>query len=202
MGPASMQAISNPAIWQEATGLVSIGTAGALKPELTPGDLLIPERIHHIDGQKFSVDADWRQSVVQSLQGRLNSNGGDLVCTPSVVREPRQKALLHERTGAVGVDMESGGFALAASNRGIPFLAIRVVLDKTSDTIPRSATSGLTANGDVRLTPLIAALLSQPAEIPQMLLMAIRFRTAARTLRVVGRTASAELLNTTRNRLL
>src|SRR5262249_1969320 len=63
--------------------------------------------------------------------------------------------------GALVVEMESAGLAAEARARGIPFIGVRVVLDRADDAVP--ALAGLDpATGDVRVGRVLAAIAVRP----------------------------------------
>jgi len=86
--------------------IASFGLAGALVPDLEPGTLVTATRIVDEGGAVL-----WEGDALP-VPG---ATPAVLCAATKVVDEPRERALLAERCGAVAVDMESG--RLAASGR-------------------------------------------------------------------------------------
>src|SRR5215472_1835815 len=74
-------------------GLVSFGVAGGLHPDLQPGDCIVASAVL-----------------------------GVLAGVPAPVATPEAKRLLHQRTGAFAVDMESHIVASVAAKHAIPMV--------------------------------------------------------------------------------
>jgi hypothetical protein len=85
-------------------------------------------------------------------------------------------------SGAIAVDMESGAVARVARTRGVPMLAVRVVIDTLNDTVPDTGNVVDPATGDVRVAQA-AAVLVQPRHWYQSALLARRAWTADRHFR-------------------
>jgi hypothetical protein len=79
--------------------------------------------------------------------------------------------------------MESHVAALAAQRHGLPFAALRVVLDPAWRALPPAATAGLCADGAVALLPVLRALAARPGQLAQLAVLAADLRTARRGLR-------------------
>ena len=81
--------------------------------------------------------------------------------------------------------MESSAVAQVAESYGVPFIAVRVIVDTARDAIP-PAVAGASHAGKVRLGRLILGLLRSPAQIGSLLRLARRYRVALRSLRAVA----------------
>src|SRR3954471_4416360 len=84
-------------------GLISFGVAGGLAPELKPGICIIGSGVI-VDGEERPTDARWSHRLQRIIP--------DTVYGPLLgVREPvalaQDKRALHQKTGALAVDMES-----------------------------------------------------------------------------------------------
>lgn len=170
------------------SGLVSWGTAGGLDPGLEPGTLVVAHVVVEPDGGRLEGDPGWARSAIDALDPRLaRVRSGTVAWCPRILEGPMEKARLARDTGALAVDMESGGIARVARRAGIPFLALRVVLDPASSSVPPAARLALAPDGDLRPGVLTAALLRRPGDLPALVRLGLRFRTARRTLRRVAR---------------
>src|SRR5882757_8630389 len=126
-------------------GLISFGVAGGLAPNLKPGSCVIGSAVLD-DGVARPTDARWSQRLMRMIPGSM-------LGTIAGVHEPlalaSEKQDLHEKTGALIVDMESHVVARTAAQHGVPLAAIRVVVDPVTRTIPRSALAGTRSDGTI-----------------------------------------------------
>ena len=105
---------------------------------------------------------------------------------------PQQKQALFARTGAVAVDMESAAIAEVAASRGLPFVAVRAVLDPAARSLPQSAVGAVDSSGRLLVKDLVRALLRHPADLPGVLWLWSDLRLARGTLAMVARRAGLQ----------
>lgn len=161
-----------------AKALVSFGIAGALDPTLKPGDLIIAESVAMPGGGQLTCDAVWRQRVMPKVSAR-----GGMVAGRSIAAATRvEKGSLFQETGAAAVDMESHHVAEAASRHGLPFLVIRAIADTADDTLPEAALKGLNEEGRPAIGAVLLSLLTKPWQLPGLIRVALRSRTAMNAL--------------------
>ena len=120
--------------------LVSTGFCGALKPELRAGDLVLADVVRH-RGEEILISTDLLRRVRDALGD--GARVGACESVPAVVDVERKRALAPK--GGVSVDMESGPLARWAADRGVPFLSVRVVLDRLDSDLPFSPDRSATA---------------------------------------------------------
>jgi adenosylhomocysteine nucleosidase len=193
-GPLRLDMLVERVTKLRASGLISIGTAGGLAPDLAPGTLLLPKRILLHNGMAKTTDPDWRDHVYAALTPHFPVDTGDLLTAPELVRHPEQKRALHSDTKAVGVDMESGQLAQLAERIGIRFLVLRAVMDAVDDEIPGAALVAVNEQGDTAAGALLKYLLRHPGDLAGMIRTARRFQVAAGSLRQAARLARDSLL--------
>jgi nucleoside phosphorylase len=188
-GRARAAALEAPA----ARAYLALGCAGALVGWLRPGDAVaasevlvaaadgrIAERVPTAGGAPLAEAA--ARAGVRVLVGPL-------VASPVVVTTAREKARLAASGGALAVDMESAAIGAVARERGIPFHALRVVLDVADEDLPFAADVVNPATGTPRLGRVLAAL----APPSRWLLAARLARGQRRAARQLGRVAGAVL---------
>lgn len=161
-----------------ATALISFGIAGALDPVLKPGDLIIAESVITPDGRRLECDSAWRQKAMQKVMAQ----GGAIAGRSVAVATRLDKRVLFSETAAVAVDMESHHVAEVASRLGLPFLVIRAVADTAHDTLPEAALRGLNEEGRPAIAAVLLSLLSKPWQLPGLIRVALRSRTAMNAL--------------------
>lgn len=129
-----------------AEAIISFGFGGALQKDLKAGDVLLCATLHcgqevkqdeaesrtpsHSDGRLLSLASQ----ALESTGARFRQGGCVTVERP--VLKPEDKEALGRASGADVVDMESYWVARVASERKIPFLALRAVSDAVQDRLP------------------------------------------------------------------
>jgi adenosylhomocysteine nucleosidase len=162
------------------SGVISIGIAGALSPNLHVGDCVIAREIV-VGGKRFKTDTTW----ADGLAGRLaEAKSGAIAGVLQPAANKAAKAALHLATGADAVDMESGIAAEVAASRGLPFAALRVISDDAFDSLPHAALVAMKDGGGIDLGAVMRSLLSRPAQISRLIGTA---RDAERAFRVLLR---------------
>jgi len=180
-----------------AEALVSFGMAGGLDPSLVPGTVFLPSEVISADGAVvIATDESWRQQVGARVARGAGRNGsgpspaltsGRLLTTSKAVGTQADKALLFRQTGAAAVDMESLAIAEVARSHRLPFLAVRVIVDSASDTLPRAVTAAADNEGHLQIGRLLGALARTPGELPALIRLGQRYRAANRSLAAVAR---------------
>jgi adenosylhomocysteine nucleosidase len=134
-------------------GIISTGFCGALDPALSVGD------------------------VIPSGPGR------HLVSIDRVAVTAREKKDLWEKTGAAGVDMESGALSAIAASWGVPFRAIRAVSDTASDDMPVDFNLYRDSEGRFSRSRIALAAMARPfTAVPGLLRLDRNCRLAADSL--------------------
>jgi adenosylhomocysteine nucleosidase len=132
--------------------MICSGLAGALRPEVAVGDLIVQ-----------STGPALVRIAEQALKdARLSFHVGPLVTVakPVLTRDTRQE--LAARSQAIAVDMESQTIAALCRERGIPCLALKAVSDGIEDDL-----SPILGGFDIIHIPRIAWwVLSRPATWP------------------------------------
>lgn len=159
-------------------GVISIGIAGALAPELKPGTWVVADAVHDGDAT-LPTDRDWTTRLVSRLPA---ARRGTLLGADTIAATVAAKVELHRATGAIAVDMESHVAARAARRRGLPFVAARVVSDAAHRTLPPAALVGMRGDGSVDLSAVLRSLLSAPWQLPALIRTGLEAETAFRAL--------------------
>jgi len=107
--------------------VVSCGFSGALDGKAAPGDLVLGTRVRDDSGGELLAPPALLRAAAQALAG-LPHLEGELLCTTSVAATGEEKRAL-ARPGAVALDMESYPVARAAVDSGVPWLALRAIVD-------------------------------------------------------------------------
>jgi adenosylhomocysteine nucleosidase len=187
VGPAAAAVGARRLLTAGARALLSWGLAGGLDPSLEAGTLVLPLEVISAEGRMLATSADWRERVSNAVVARHRASRGRLLSCPEPLGTAAAKALAFRQTGAVAVDMESFAIGEAASAAGVPFLAVRAILDTAHDTVPGVALSATRPGEDgVGLARMLLALARTPGELPPLVHLARRFRIATRALSAVA----------------
>jgi adenosylhomocysteine nucleosidase len=174
-GSAGAMVAAETMLRSGASGLVSLGLAGGLAPDLPAGTVVIPSMVR-IRDDLLAVDL--------ALAARLGgADGRSILGHDTIVVTAVEKQRLHAATGAVAVDMESGAVALVAQAHRVPFAVLRVICDPAARTLPPAALVALDQGGAIGLCGVIGSLLRRPAQFPALMRLAADAATARRTLR-------------------
>ena len=186
MGSSAAATGARALIAAGAKALASFGLAGGLDPSLHAGAILLPKEILGVDGRIHPCEAGW----CQRLSATITASTGRLLTSAKAVGSVEDKAALFRNTGAVAVDMESAAIAEVAEEHGLPFIAVRVVVDSAADVLPRAVTAAADNEGHLHIWRLIGALALAPNELAPLLQLARRYRAANRSLAAIARKGS------------
>jgi len=190
MGEGAAAAAARRLVLAGATALASLGMAGGLDPALICGAVLLPEEIVAHNGVVSATATEWRQRLRAALPASCIACGGKLLTSARPVASPEAKAAAWRDSRAAAVDMESAAIAQVARQAGLPFIALRVIVDTASDRLP-AAVIAASGGGELRLGRLLAALLRAPGDIGGLIRLSARYRIAMRVLATVLAPGSA-----------
>ncbi|HVH77347.1 MAG TPA: hypothetical protein VM755_20715 [Stellaceae bacterium] len=159
-----------------ASCLVSFGIAGALAPQLRPGDVVLSGEVIAPDGRWRSEEGLCRR--LGALACEIGAVEGPVYGAPSILALPRQKERAWSETGALAVDLESDVVARAARQAGIPFLVLRSIADTVYRELPSAALLPLAADGTPEVLRVLADVIRRPRQIAALVGLAREARTA------------------------
>lgn len=168
--------------------LVSWGTAGAVAPDLDPGDLLVPESIVAFDGRVYRTAKHWRTALINKLVDcPCNIYLGQLADSMRVLTTAEDKTSTATTfKTAMAVDMESAAIAEVANKHEKPCIVIRVISDTRGMIIPDIALRISDSYGRVKIGNLFLQLITNPLQIPRLITLAKGYARAARTMKWIG----------------
>lgn len=119
---------------------ISIGTAGALQPNLKTGDVIVCESAIRGEGTSghylppsdtIEADQGMLQHICNALSShRIPSYQGTSWTTDAPFRETRREAAAHSQAGVLTVEMEAAACLAAARSLGAQAVAVLVVADR------------------------------------------------------------------------
>lgn len=143
----------------DASAVVSFGMAGALAEDLAVGDWVVADRLIGV------VEAEcawaWRDALAAALPG---ARVGGVFADGRMIATVAEKHALHDRTGALAVDMESHVAAAVAAERGLPFAVVRCISDTAGRALPHAVTVAMRADGGVDRGAVAKSLLAHPRQ--------------------------------------
>lgn len=165
-----------------ARGLVSWGTAGALSAALGAGKLaLYTCCVDAQTGEEFPTDPGLRARFEAWLEPLRPVACRGLTSTVPLAGIA-EKAAGNVRFGCAAADMETTAIAAVARRHGVPFVAVRSIVDPAGWAIPQSALAGMDAD-TAAAWRVAGALLRNPTELGPLLRLAWWYRRALGTLR-------------------
>jgi hopanoid-associated phosphorylase len=161
-----------------ARGIISFGTAGGLAPDLAPGDVLAATSIVTAN-VKFLTSPDWSSAIIRALPF---ARCGEIAGVDAPVVGVAEKSALWRATAAAAVDMESHLAGEIAARYGLPFAALRVVIDPAHRAVPTSALAGMRDDGKTDAMAVATALMREPRQLGALVRLGRDARKAKRAL--------------------
>ena len=153
------------ALDSDVRGIISIGIAGALSPELEAGEAIIAERVV-TSSESFETDAKWTGRLAGAIR---DARIGAILGRSNIADSTDVKAALFESSGADAVDMESHIAALVAREKNLPFAALRVISDRADHALPPAALAAMKPNGGIALGRVLKSIALKPTQIPALM---------------------------------
>ena len=177
-----------------ARAWLMMGCAGALVGWLRRGQAVAAEEIVVLDDDGRVAErlpAASGPLAAQAARHGLRVVPGAVAVTPVVMTDASAKVAAERASGALVVEMESGAVAAVARDRGIPFHALRVVLDLGDDKLPFGPDVFDEQTGTVHVGRAIRAL-APPSRWPVAVRLMRGQRAAVRTLGALAQVIADE----------
>jgi hopanoid-associated phosphorylase len=146
-------------------GIISIGIAGALSPQLEAGDCVIASTVV-AKNARYDTDNGWTMQLRRALP---DPRVAPIAGADGIAATVEDKAALYRETGADAVDMESHIAAAVAKENGLPFAALRVISDRADHTLPPAALAAMNPNGGIAFGRVLKSIAFRPAQIPALM---------------------------------
>ncbi|MEZ6067791.1 MAG: 5'-methylthioadenosine nucleosidase [Planctomycetaceae bacterium] len=142
--------------------LLSIGFAGGLTDESRIGDVIVANRVVPANAAAPADDAGLKIDFKMQSDPKRGLYVGRLATARHIVHTVAEKREIHQRTGAIAVDMESLDVAEVCRERQVKFLSVRGVTDDCSADLPSEVLSVLGGTGSIRAGAVVGALWKRP----------------------------------------
>jgi adenosylhomocysteine nucleosidase len=171
------------------SAVISVGCAGALIPELHPGQLILAPGVlmqslrEQNQVKRLLIDEKLlsltrlvaAHAAIPVAEGWLFTSETALVTSAEKLQQGRE-------LDAIAVEMESGAHAAFAQAHGLPFLALRVILDSVNMELP-AVSRLLTPEGDIRPLRTATYVATHLSQLSRFLALKRSQTVVARTLR-------------------
>jgi adenosylhomocysteine nucleosidase len=145
--------------------VISTGYAAALTPSrigaIVVGDQVFPEptgqEIHHPASPILCHPRFAQKAFEVGLSMSEHTRLGRMVTVPRIVNRAIEKQEIANRTGAIGLDMESAPLGHIADEKKIPFVVVRAISDLMDEDLPEELNIFLSPFGWVKGLPSVMA---------------------------------------------
>ena len=160
-----------------ADTVVSSGLAGSLNPRYGALSIVAPRRVGDLrDATGTNVS-----KALLELAGNKGANLIDaLITADRIIDTIEEKARLSRFADAV--DMESLHIVRQFKYEQIPIVVIRAISDGSAEEMPIDFEQCLTADGSIKVMPLLKGLVRKPGKIPALIRFGRQSRVAAERL--------------------
>jgi len=161
--------------------VISTGFAGGTRDSLLTGNLVLATEVFQLEGAPFFWDRERMNgpivpdaTLLSMARSAVEMAGvdfqlGTLVTLPTVAKTAGMKRWLGDKVGATAVDMESFAVGQAAEGAGLPYLAVRAIVDASDVDLPDILLQVGQAPAGNRLIPILRHLSRRPDRLPQLL---------------------------------
>jgi adenosylhomocysteine nucleosidase len=160
--------------------LVSFGIAGALKPGLRAGDIILSTEV--VDDDRRWLSSDSLRPRISELAQQIGAIEGPVLGAQAAIATKADKRRAWRETGALAVDLESVVVARAAAALGIQFVVLRAIADPAVRELPPAALVPLKDDGTPAIGHVLASVLTRPRQLPTLIAVAREARQALQAL--------------------
>jgi adenosylhomocysteine nucleosidase len=167
--------------------VMALGFAGALTADLGVGDLVLCEEVYRLgDGGTLSSPVQCDQGLLELATKALEPGGlaarrGNSVTVDEECSDPRAKEDLGRLGPVQVVEMENYWVAREARERGVPFVAVRVISDTLHQALPEGC-NFVDQRGETDLGRAALHVLRHPGSVVPLLRLSANARQAAANL--------------------
>lgn len=187
-GAARATAAAEALVNGGARALLSFGHAGGCDPALPSGTVILVTGVRDFcnssgpSGETLWTNREWRRRLQSALLGVVIVEEAAIATTDRPLVAAGDKETLFWSDGVAGIDMESAAVARVAIEHGLPFMAVRAILDASELDLPPAALAGMSPDGRTRAGAVLSALMKRPQDAPGLARIAIAHRKATAAL--------------------
>ncbi len=177
MGLENARRVAEVALSEPHTICIAAGFAGALKPAYKVGDIVAAEAVQQLGNPK-TIQCSRRLHVAAFFDKAERIKM--LLTADRVIATADEKKKLSPFADAV--DMESYAVLSVAAAHGVPAAAIRVISDRFDEDIPVEIDMTVDEHGRVSAGGVARYLARHPLQLPALIRLGRKSRTAAEAL--------------------
>ena len=176
------------------TSMMSIGFGGGTLDTLQSGDLVLGTTLYRLDGSPFYWDSEQLGDPLipdRSLYGAarnaveiagIDFEQGPIINLPTLAKTAGMKRWIGQELHGACIDMESFMVGEVANDAGVPFVALRAIVDTVDMDLPNLVGQISQAPSGGRILPAIKHLARHPNEIAALTGLARSATRARRSL--------------------
>lgn len=165
------------------TIILSSGFAGALYDSAAIGELIWASRVILVNGGvRETLDLPDRDHVFRRLSQKITLREGSIITLERWMKKPEIKRALSGPLPFPVCDMETFPLAKASLKKGLPFVALRSITDRSHEEIPPELLGVSDESGHYRLSRALNVLLRNPSLIPSAISLGKNSAIASRNL--------------------
>ena len=191
-GPARAGDAARSLIEDGATALLSFGVAGGCDPALPPGTAIVATGIRDLGtgSEILYTNRDWQRRLKSLLLGNVLIETAQIASAETPMFRSSDKRTLFGDLGVAAVDMESAAIARTAIGAGVPFMALRVIIDPQDLGLPQAAVSSMRPDGSTALAAVTGSVLRRPGDLWAMIRLARYDRIARKALTAAAQSSA------------
>jgi adenosylhomocysteine nucleosidase len=161
----------------EHKACIGAGFAGALKPTLEIGDVLVARAVREL-GRNKTLECSRNLFMAayenQAIEAKM------FLTTDRIIGTAEERQRLSPFADAV--DMESFSTISVAGENKVPFVAVRVISDRFDEDMPAEIETTIDERGRVKIGDVVKHVAAHPLQIPALIRLGRKSRTAAQAL--------------------
>ena len=161
-------------LFPNARAYVSVGLSASLVPELSPGDIVGAAEI--VTGASPENTHPCDPGLIDAVS-KIRCRTGKFITASKTVITSSEKKEIARASGAIALDMESGGAARGSIEAGVPFISIRAISDGLDEDLPVDFNL-LMRDGKMLWGRFIVYFMTHPAKIPPLMRLGRNSRLA------------------------
>ena len=177
MGMANARRGAKAAINSEHQACIGAGFAGALKPTLKTGDVLVARAVREL-GKNETLECSRNLFMAayenQAIEAKM------FLTTDRVIGAAEEKRRLSPFADAV--DMESFATISVAREKKVSFVAVRVISDRFDEDMPADIDITVDEKGRVKIGGVVKHVVLHPLQLPALIRLGRKSHTAAEAL--------------------
>jgi adenosylhomocysteine nucleosidase len=167
--------------------LLNFGFAGAVRPGLEVGELVLAQRVLLFEKGRFHEQVAPDPALAERLARVLPAAGvnlkrGSFITAAEITNKDSLNHLLDGSLAHPALEMETAAFLAEAARAGLPAVALRGISDAAGEELGFSLEEFCDAELRIRLPRVLGTVLRKPWIIPQLIRLAGNTRRAGESL--------------------